>query len=211
MKYELPKLPYAYDALEPYIDARTMEIHYTKHHQTYVNKLNEALEKAPPEIADKPLEELLRTIDEVPESIRTAVRNHGGGHSNHSFFWMIMGPGGAKGGKDGAPAPAPDEKSKISGAIVEAFGGFPKFQTEFTKAAAGVFGSGWAWLVADQNGKLSITTTPNQDSPLMHQQKPILGLDVWEHAYYLKYQNKRPDYIDAWWSVVNWKEVEKRL
>jgi len=209
MKYELPQLPYAYDALEPYIDAKTMEIHYTKHHQTYVNKLNEALATVGPEVADKPLEELLRTIDEVPESVRTAVRNHGGGHSNHSFFWTIMGPGSAKGGKDAAPAP--DEKSKISAAIVENFGGFPKFQTEFTKAATGVFGSGWAWLVADPAGKLSITTTPNQDSPLMHQQKPILGLDVWEHAYYLKFQNKRPDYIDAWWNVVNWKEVEKRI
>jgi superoxide dismutase, Fe-Mn family len=211
MKYELPKLPYAYDALEPYIDAKTMEIHYTKHHQTYVTKLNEALASAPTEIADKPLEELLADLDAVPESIRTAVRNHGGGHSNHSFFWTIMGP--AAGGKGGAtgPAPAPDEKGKLSAAIVETFGGFPKFQTEFTKAATGVFGSGWAWLVKDATGKLIITTTPNQDSPLMHQQKPVLGLDVWEHAYYLKYQNKRPDYIDAWWSVVNWKEVEKRL
>src|SRR5579864_8023250 len=202
MKYELPKLAYAYDALEPYIDARTMEIHYTKHHQTYVNKLNEALEKAPPEVAEKPLEELLRTIDEVPESIRTAVRNHGGGHSNHSFFWTIMGP------KMGG---TPDEKSKITAAIVENFGGFPKFQTEFTKAAASVFGSGWAWLVQSPNGKLTVITTSNQDSPLMHQQKPILGLDVWEHAYYLKYQNKRPDYIDAWWNVVNWAAVEEKF
>ena len=205
MKYELPKLPYGYDALEPYIDAKTMEIHYTKHHQTYVNKLNEALAQAPAEIADKPLEELLRTIDEVPESIRAAVRNHGGGHSNHSFFWTIMGP------KAGEGTPAPDEKSKLSDVIVQSFGGFPKFQSEFTKAAASVFGSGWAWLVQDEHGKLMVTTTPNQDSPLMHQQKPLLGLDVWEHAYYLKYQNKRPDYIDAWWNVVNWKEVESRL
>ncbi len=197
MKYELPQLPYAYDALEPYIDAKTMEIHHTKHHQTYVNKLNEALAQVP-EIADKPLEALLRTIDEVPESIRMAVRNHGGGHLNHSFFWTIMGPG------SGA---APDEKSKIMEAIVAAFGGFPKFQTEFAKAAASVFGSGWAWLVLDEHGKLAVVTTPNLDSPLMHQQKPILGLDVWEHAYYLKYQNKRPDYIDAWWSVVDWKAV----
>ena len=203
MKYELPKLPYAYDALEPWIDAKTMEVHYTKHHQTYVNKLNDALATVGPEIADKPLDELLRTIDEVPESIRTAVRNHGGGHSNHSFFWTIMGPASG--------VAAPDEKSKISGVIVEAFGGFPKFQAEFSKAAASVFGSGWAWLVMDEHGKLSITTTPNQDSPLIHQQKPILGLDVWEHAYYLKYQNKRPDYIDAWWNIVNWKQVEKNL
>jgi superoxide dismutase, Fe-Mn family len=202
MKYELPKLPYGYDALEPYIDARTMEIHYTKHHQTYVTKLNEALASAPAEIADKPLAELLADIDAVPESIRTAVRNHGGGHSNHSFFWTIMGP------KAGG---VPDEKGKLSAAVVETFGGFPKFQTEFTKAATSVFGSGWAWLVQDKNGKLTVTTTPNQDSPLMHQQKPILGLDVWEHAYYLKYQNKRPDYIEAWWNVVNWPQVEKNL
>jgi len=200
MKYELPKLPYAYDALEPYIDAKTMEIHYTKHHQTYVDKLNEALAGAPSEVADKPLEELLRAIDEVPESIRTAVRNHGGGHSNHSFFWTIMGPG--------RQGNTPAEKGKLSEAIIQNFGGIPKFQTEFAKAATSVFGSGWAWLVQYEHGKLMITTTPNQDSPLMHQQKPILGLDVWEHAYYLKYQNKRPDYIDAWWSVVNWKAVE---
>jgi Fe-Mn family superoxide dismutase len=207
MKYELPQLPYGYDALEPYIDAKTMEIHYTKHHQTYVNKLNDALATVGPEVADKPLEELLRTIDEVPESIRTAVRNHGGGHMNHSFFWTIMGPATA-GGKGGQAGGVPDEKGKLSAAIIETFGGFPKFQTEFTKAAGGVFGSGWAWLVRDQGDKLSIITTPNQDSPLMHQQTPILGLDVWEHAYYLKYQNKRPDYIDAWWNVVNWKAVE---
>ena len=173
MKYELPQLPYGYDALEPWIDAKTMEIHYTKHHQTYVTKLNEALAQAPAEVADKPLEELLRTIDEVPESIRTAVRNHGGGHSNHSFFWTIMGSGKSSG------TPGPDPKSKISDEIVKGFGGFPKFQTEFSKAATGVFGSGWAWLVSDEHGKLMITTTPNQDSPLMHQQWPILGLDVW--------------------------------
>ena len=199
MKYELPKLPYAYDALEPYIDAKTMEIHYTKHHQTYVTKLNEALEKAP-EIADKPLEELLRTLDEVPESVRTAVRNHGGGHMNHSFFWTIMGPNAG-----GEPA------GKIKEAIATTFGNFAKFKEAFAKAAASVFGSGWAWLVVDQKGKLMITTTPNQDSPLMHQQTPILGLDVWEHAYYVKYFNKRPDYIEAWWSVVNWKQVEENF
>lgn len=209
MKYELPKLPYGYDALEPWIDAKTMEIHYTKHHQAYINKLNDALAQVSAEVADKPLEELLRTIDEVPESIRTAVRNHGGGHMNHSFFWTIMGPSG--GGAQGGTALAPDEKSKIGSAIIQSFGAFPKFQTEFSKAAAGVFGSGWAWLVEDQGGKLLITTTPNQDSPFMHQQKPILGLDVWEHAYYLKYQNKRPDYIDAWWNVVNWKAVDDLL
>jgi superoxide dismutase, Fe-Mn family len=207
MKYELPKLPYTYDALEPYIDAKTMEIHYTKHHQTYVNKLNDALAGAPPEIANKPLEELLRTIDEVPESIRTAVRNHGGGHSNHSFFWTIMGPAAESTVREGGDF----EGKKAIEAIGKAFGDLGKFKEEFTKAATGVFGSGWAWLVQDEHGKLMVTTTPNQDSPLMHQQKPILGLDVWEHAYYLKFQNKRPDYIDAWWNVVNWKEVEKNL
>jgi len=218
MKYELPPLPYAYDALEPYIDARTMEIHYTKHHQTYVNKLNEALATAPPEIADKPLEELLRGIDQVPESIRTAVRNHGGGHSNHSFFWTIMGPAAGQSAASGTAGTAgaaagnmPDEKSKIAGAITQTFGGLKQFQAEFNKAAAGVFGSGWAWLVLDENGKLAITTTANQDSPLMRAQKPVIGLDVWEHAYYLKYQNKRPDYIDAWWNVVNWKAVNDRF
>ena len=204
MKYELPKLPYGYDALEPYIDARTMEIHYTKHHQTYVNKLNEALDKHP-EIADKPLAELLTLIDEVPEDIRTAVRNHGGGHMNHSFFWAIMGP--ATGDGNGMAGNAPD--GKIAEAIVAAFGDFAKFKEEFSKVAAGVFGSGWAWLVKNERGKLIIMTTPNQDSPLMHKQKPVLGLDVWEHAYYLKYQNKRPDYIDAWWNVVDWKAVNK--
>jgi superoxide dismutase, Fe-Mn family len=198
MKYELPKLPYAYDALEPYIDAKTMEIHHTKHHQTYVTKLNEALEKHP-EIADKPLEELLGNIESVPDDIRTAVRNHGGGHSNHSFFWTIMGP-------DAGGEPTGEIKKMVE----SSFGDFAKFKETFNKAATGVFGSGWAWLVF-QNGKLSITTTPNQDSPLMKQQKPILGLDVWEHAYYLKYQNKRPDYIEAWWNVVNWAEIEKEL
>ncbi len=202
MKYELPQLPYAYDALEPYIDAKTMELHHTKHHQTYVTKLNEALDKHP-EIADKPLEELLANLDSVPEDIRTAVRNHGGGHLNHSFFWTIMGP--AANGAGGEPS------GKIGDAIKQTFGDFAKFKDEFGKAAAGVFGSGWAWLVQDKEGKLAIVSTPNQDSPLMRGQKPVLGLDVWEHAYYLKYQNKRPDYVTAWWSVVNWQEVEKHL
>src|SRR5581483_3438709 len=205
MKYSLPQLPYAYDALEPYIDAKTMEIHHTKHHQTYVTKLNEALEQAP-ELADKPLEELLRTINEIPEGpIRKAIQNHGGGHSNHSFFWTIMAPsknassagntgnGGATGG--GEPS------GNLGEVIGGTFGDFPKFKDAFSKAAASVFGSGWAWLVMDETGKLTIQTTPNQDSPYMHQWKPIIGLDVWEHAYYLKYQNKRPDYIDAWWNV----------
>lgn len=199
MKYELPKLPYAYDALEPYIDAKTMEIHHTKHHQTYVTKLNEALAKYP-EVAERPLEELLRLLNTVPEDIRTAVRNHGGGHMNHSFFWTIMGP------KTGGE---PD--GKIAAAIKDTFGDVARFKDEFAKAAAGVFGSGWAWLVRDKSGALMITTTPNQDSPLIKGDTPILGLDVWEHAYYLKYQNKRPDYIEAWWHVVNWSAVEKQL
>lgn len=202
MKYELPKLPYAYDALEPYIDAKTMEIHYTKHHQTYVNKLNEALEKYP-KLADKPLEELLGNLGAVPEDIRTAVRNHGGGHSNHSFFWTIMGPITTDASKE--------PTGRVLAEIKTAFGDFAQFKEAFAKTAAGVFGSGWAWLVADEDGKFMITSTPNQDSPFMNQQTPILGLDVWEHAYYLKYQNKRPDYIDAWWNVVDWAAVNEKL
>lgn len=202
MKYELPKLPYAYDALEPYIDAKTMEIHHAKHHQAYVTNLNAALEKHP-EIADRPLEELLRAIDSVPEDIRTAVRNHGGGHINHSFFWTIMGPKMA-----GEPG------GTVAKAIADSFGNFANFKDAFGKAAAGVFGSGWAWLVTDgfaAGGKLTIVTTPNQDSPLTKGQQSILGLDVWEHAYYLKYQNRRPEYINAWWNVVNWEAVGKNL
>lgn len=201
MKYELPQLPYAYDALEPYIDAKTMETHYSKHHQTYVNKLNEALDKHP-EIADKPLEELLANPDAVPEDIRTAVRNHGGGHWNHSFFWTVMGPAAAA-GVPSAPS------GELAGAIVTAFGDLDKFKEEFTKAAAGVFGSGWAWLVIGEDGKLAIVPTANQDSPLAKKQKPVLCLDLWEHSYYLRYQNRRPEYIDAWWSVVNWSAVEE--
>ncbi len=197
MKYELPKLPYAYDALEPYIDARTMEIHYTKHHQAYVNNLNAALEKHP-EIADRPLEELLGDIASVPEDIRNAVRNHGGGHSNHSFFWTIM-------AKDAGKEPV--EGSPIMKAIGSAFGDVAKFKDEFGKAAAGVFGSGWAWLVVDRAGTLSLVTTPNQDSPLMNGHRPVLGLDVWEHAYYLKHQSDRKGYIGDWWNVVNWAAV----
>lgn len=195
MKYELPKLPYEYGALEPYIDAKTMELHYTKHHQTYVTKLNEALEKHP-EVADMPLEKLLGGIEKVPEDIRTAVRNHGGGHSNHSFFWTIMGP------KTGG-----EPKGNLANALARTFGEFSNFKDQFSHAAVGVFGSGWAWLVLEK-GKLIIVTTANQDSPLMKNQKPILGLDVWEHAYYLKYQSRRPEYIDAWWNVVNWKAVD---
>ena len=204
MKYELPKLPYAYDALEPYLDAKTMEIHHTKHHQTYVNKLNEALEKHP-EIADRPLEELLVNLDTVPEDIRIAVRNHGGGHANHSFFWTIMGP--AMGGASTAMMP----QGRMGEVIAKTFGDFAKFKDEFSKTAAGVFGSGWAWLVIDPSGALKITATANQDSPLMKGERPVLGLDVWEHAYYLKYQNKRPDYIEAWWHVVDWERVNERL
>lgn len=196
MKYELPKLPYAYDALEPYIDARTMEIHYTKHHQAYVNKLNEALAKHQ-ELENKSLEELLKHLEAVPEDIRTAVRNHGGGHYNHSMFWRLM-----------APHAGGEPKGKLSEVIQATFGDFPKFKEQFTGAAAGVFGSGWAWLVKD-GAKLMITTTPNQDNPISKGQTPILGLDVWEHAYYLKYQNRRPEYIEAWWNVVNWEEVAK--
>ncbi len=202
MKYELPKLPYTYDAFEPYIDARTMEIHYAKHHQAYVNKLNEALDKHP-EIADKPLDELLANLDAVPEDIRTAVHNHGGGHANHSFFWTVMGAQGAGVGKE--------PEGKIADEIVATFGDVTKFKEEFAKAAAGVFGSGWAWLVIDADGKLAVTSTSNQDSPLTKHQKPLLCLDVWEHAYYLKYQNKRPDYIEAWWNVVNWSAVNEKF
>jgi Fe-Mn family superoxide dismutase len=198
MAFTLPSLPYDFAALEPHIDARTMEIHHGKHHQTYVNNLNAAIEKAP-ELANKSLDELMRSVNTVPDSVRTAVRNNGGGHWNHSMFWQIMGPnaGGEPGGNLGA-------------AIKSAFGDFTKFREQFSAAGVGRFGSGWAWLV-NNGGKLSITSTPNQDNPLMEGQKAIMGLDVWEHAYYLKYQNKRPDYITAWWNVVNWKEVEKRF
>ena len=198
MPFTLPPLPYPNDALEPHIDARTMEIHHDKHHQAYVNNLNAAIEKAP-ELANKSLDDLMRSINSVPEAVRTAVRNNGGGHWNHSMFWEIMGPK-----KGGEPA------GKLADAIKSAFGDFSKFKEQFAAAAAGRFGSGWAWLVKD-GGKLAITSTPNQDNPLMDGKTPILGLDVWEHAYYLKYQNKRPDYVSAWWSVVNWDAVAKRF
>ncbi|HEY8165706.1 MAG TPA: superoxide dismutase [Gemmatimonadaceae bacterium] len=198
MPFTLPSLPYAFDALEPHIDTQTMQIHHGKHHQTYVNNLNAAIEKAP-ELANKSIEELMRGINSVPESVRTAVRNNGGGHWNHSMFWQIMGPnaGGEPGGK-------------LADAIKSSFGGFDKFKEQWSAAGTGRFGSGWVWLLND-GGKLSITSTPNQDNPLMEGKTPILGLDVWEHAYYLRYQNRRPDYISAWWSVVNWKEVEERF
>ena len=198
MAHELPKLPYDFAALEPHIDAQTMQIHHGKHHQAYINNLNTALEKHP-DLQSKSVEELCRGINSVPEAIRTAVRNDGGGHWNHSQFWKWMGPGAG-----GAPTGA------LGSAINSAFGSFDKFKEEFAKAAVGRFGSGWAWLI-DEGGKLSIVSTPNQDNPLMEGKRPILGIDVWEHAYYLKYQNRRPDYVAAWWNVVNWNEVSKGL
>ncbi len=198
MAFTLPPLPYDFAALEPHIDAKTMEIHHGKHHQTYVNNLNAAIEKAP-ELASKSIDDLMRNVNKLPEAVRTAVRNNGGGHWNHSMFWQIMAPkaGGEPGGNLGK-------------AIISAFGDFAKFREQFSAAGVGRFGSGWAWLI-NNGGKLSITSTPNQDNPLMEGQKAVMGLDVWEHAYYLKYQNRRPDYITAWWNVVNWKEVEKRF
>jgi Fe-Mn family superoxide dismutase len=199
MPFALPPLPYRKDVLEPHIDARTMEIHHDKHHQTYVNNLNAAIEKAP-ELEGKSLDDLMRQINTVPEAVRTAVRNNGGGHWNHSMFWEIMGPG-----KGGEPA------GKVADAIKASFGDFAKFKEQFAAAAVGRFGSGWAWLVDGGSGKLSIMSTPNQDNPLMEGKKAILGLDVWEHAYYLKYQNRRPDYIAAWWNVVDWDSVTKRM
>jgi len=198
MAFTLPSLPYDFAALEPHIDAKTMEIHHGKHHQTYVNNLNAAIEKAP-ELASKSLDDLMRGASKLPEAVRTAIRNNGGGHWNHSMFWQIMAPkaGGEPGGNLGA-------------AIKSAFGDFAKFREQFSAAGVGRYGSGWAWLI-NNGDKLSITSTPNQDNPLMDGQRAIMGLDVWEHAYYLKYQNRRPDYITAWWNVVNWKEVEKRF
>ena len=198
MAFTLPPLPYDFTALEPHIDAKTMEIHHGKHHQTYVNNLNAAIEKAP-ELASKSLEDLMRGVNSLPEAVRAPIRNNGGGHWNHSMFWQIMAPkaGGEPGGALGA-------------AIKSAFGDFAKFREQFSAAGVGRFGSGWAWLI-NSGGKLSIASTPNQDNPLMEGQKAIMGLDVWEHAYYLKYQNRRPDYINACWNVVNWKEIEKRF
>jgi Fe-Mn family superoxide dismutase len=195
MFYTLPPLPYAYDALEPHIDARTMEIHHNKHHQAYVDNLNAALLKHPA-VAEIPLYELLSNIEQVPHDIRTAVQNHGGGHYNHTFFWAIMSPNGG-----GEP------KGRLAEAINKKFGSFDAFKEQFNTAAKGVFGSGWAWLGIDKTGQLVIMAMPNQNAPLMVGLKPILGLDVWEHAYYLKYQNKRPDYIGAWWNVVDWEQV----
>jgi Fe-Mn family superoxide dismutase len=196
--HELPPLPYDYNALEPHIDEQTMRIHHDKHHATYVNNLNAALEKHP-DLQQKSIEDLLRGINSVPEDIRTAVRNNGGGHANHTMFWELMAPGGSA-----------EPKGAIGDAIKAAFGGVDQFKEQFAKAGVGRFGSGWAWLI-DAGGKLVIESSANQDSPLMEGKKPILGLDVWEHAYYLKYQNRRPDYIAAWWNVVNWDAVNKQF
>jgi Fe-Mn family superoxide dismutase len=196
-EHTLPPLPYDFGALEPHIDAKTMEIHHDRHHQTYVTNLNNAL-KEHPDLQSKTIEALISNMNAIPESIRTAVRNNGGGHANHSMFWQIMKPHGG-----GEPTGA------IAKAIQSELGGFAKFKEDFTKAATTRFGSGWAWLVK-KDGKLAVISTPNQDNPLMEGQTPILGLDVWEHAYYLKYQNKRPDYIAAWWNTINWDEVNRR-
>ena len=203
MAYELPQLPYPYDALEPSIDEQTMHLHHEKHHNTYVTNLNSALEKHP-EADPGNLEELLANIDSLPHDIQTAVRNNGGGHSNHSMFWQIMGPSGQGGG---------EPSGELASAIDRDFGSFESFKEQWAGAAApgALFGSGWCWLIASADGHLTIETTPNQDSPLMEGKTPVIGLDVWEHAYYLKYQNRRPDYIAAWWNVVNWQAAEERF
>lgn len=204
MSHTLPQLKFAYNALEPHIDAKTMEIHHTKHHQTYVDKLNEALAKYP-ELESKSLEELVKNINSLPEDIKTAVRNNAGGHWNHSFFWELLSPEK----QDGSQMP------KLAEAINKNFGDYFKFQEEFAKAAMGRFGSGWVWLVKVEDGSLKIVSTPNQDNPLMDvsdaKGTPVLGLDVWEHAYYLNYQNRRADYVNAFWNVVNWRKVEEML
>ncbi|WLR56328.1 superoxide dismutase [Mesobacillus subterraneus] len=198
MAFELPQLPYGYDALEPHIDKETMNIHHTKHHNTYVTNLNNALE-GNEELLSKTVEEVVSNLDAVPEAARTAVRNNGGGHANHSLFWQVISPNGG-----GEPT------GELAEAINSKFGGFEGFKEEFSKAATTRFGSGWAWLVVN-NGELEVTSTPNQDSPLMEGKTPVLDLDVWEHAYYLNYQNRRPEYIGAFWNVVNWEEVSKRF
>jgi superoxide dismutase, Fe-Mn family len=199
MAYELPSLSYPFNALEPHIDAKTMEIHHDKHHQAYITNANKALE-GHPDLAAKPVDELLADLNKVPEAIRTALRNNAGGHSNHTFFWKIIGPNAS-----GAP------KGKLAEAINSTFGGFDKFKEELEKAAISRFGSGWAWLVVNKEGKLQITSTANQDSPISEGLKPVIGVDVWEHAYYLLYQNRRPDYLKAWWNVVNWDQAEKNF
>ena len=198
MAHELPPLPYAHDALEPFIDTMTMQIHHGKHHATYVTNLNAALEQYP-DFQKYNVDDLIRNIANVPEAIRTAVRNNGGGHANHAMFWQIM-----------APKAGGDPSGPLADAIKSSFGTFEAFKGEFKKAALGRFGSGWAWLV-NTGGKLAIESTPNQDSPAMEGRQVVMGIDVWEHAYYLKYQNRRADYVDAWWSVVNWTEIAKRF
>jgi superoxide dismutase, Fe-Mn family len=196
--HELPPLPYAFDALEPHIDAQTMQIHHDKHHATYVAKLNEALQ-AHPDLQAKSVEDLLHDFDAVPQATQTAVKNHGGGHANHSLFWQVMGP-------DGGGEP----EGELAAALTEQFGGFQPFKEKLTNAAANQFGSGWGWLVY-WNGNLEVVARPNQDSPLIEGKTPLLGVDVWEHAYYLKYQNRRPDYLAAWWNTVRWSEVADRF
>jgi len=197
MSYTLPPLPYAFDALEPHIDARTMEIHHDKHHAAYINNLNAAL-KDHPELAAKPVNELIADLSAVPEAIRLAVRNNGGGHSNHTFFWEIMGPG-----KGGAPV------GTLAEAITKTFGSYDEFKAKFEEAGVKRFGSGFVWLIVNKQGQLEIISLPNQDSPYMDGDKPVIANDVWEHAYYLNYQNRRPDYLKAWWNVVNWDHAEQ--
>ena len=199
MAFTLPPLPYDYKALEPTIDEQTMRIHHDKHHAAYVNNLNAALEPYP-DLQKKSIEELLATVDSLPEPVRKPVRNNGGGHANHTMFWEMMAPGGAK-----------EPTGGLAEAINKAFSDFGSFKEKFNKACAGRFGSGWGWLVVDRGGGLTIEDTPNQDTPLMGGRMPVLGCDVWEHAYYLKYQNRRPDYVAAWWNVVNWTDVSRRF
>jgi superoxide dismutase, Fe-Mn family len=199
MAFTLPPLPYDYKALEPHIDEQTMRLHHDKHHAAYVNNLNAALESQP-DLQNKSIEELVAMVDRIPEAIRTTVRNNGGGHVNHTMFWEMMAPGGAK-----------EPGGDLADAINSSFGGLAAFKEQFSKACVGRFGSGWGWLTADRSGKLAVESTPNQDTPLMSGKTPVLGCDVWEHAYYLKYQNRRPDYVAAWWNVVNWTDVAKRF
>jgi len=199
MAHQLPPLPYDFGALEPHIDAQTMQIHHDKHHGTYVTNLNAAVEKHA-ELGSKSAEDLIKNLNAVPEDVRTAVRNNGGGHVNHSMFWQIM-----------APKAGGEPSGKVGDAIKQSFGSFAEFQTKFNDAGTKRFGSGWVWLVRTKDGKLDIISTPNQDNPMMEGHWPIMGNDVWEHAYYLKYKNVRADYLKAWWNVVNWKEVEKRF
>jgi Fe-Mn family superoxide dismutase len=199
MAFELPPLPYPYEALEPYIDTETMHLHHDKHHQAYITNLNNAVQGQSEQLASYSVEDLLRNISQVPDSIRTAVQNNGGGHANHSMFWQLMKPNGG-----GAPT------GELASAIEQAFGSFDQFKDTFNKAGLARFGSGWAWLVLNQNGQLQVVSTANQDSPLMTGMYPVMGNDVWEHAYYLKYKNVRADYLNAWWNVVNWDEVTRR-